>query len=122
MRPATEKITVLVVDDQASIRKLVCHLLLGEGYQVLEAEDGMAAYELIQRLSGEIQVLVTDIDMPRMDGITLGNKLRADYPNIEVLYISGLLRKPPQHSPSLHFLSKPFPPDALVRCVRDLSA
>jgi CheY-like chemotaxis protein len=122
MHPATEKTTVLVVDDEAAVRAVVRTTLLRQGYEVLEAEDGVAAYELIQRFSGGIQLLVTDIDMPRMDGITLGGKLETDYPNIKVLYISGLLRKPPQRSPNLHLLAKPFLPDALVRCVRDLSA
>ena len=119
MRPAVEKAPVLVVDDEPNVREFVRNVLLRQGYEVLEAKDGVEAYELIERLSGGIQLLVTDVQMPRMDGLTLGKKLSADYPNIGVLYISGFLWKPPRHSPKLHFLPKPFLPDALVRCVRD---
>jgi CheY-like chemotaxis protein len=119
---AAQKNTVLVVDDDAEVREYVRTVLLRQGYEVLEAEDGVQAYELLRRLSGGIQLLVTDVEMPRMDGITLGHKVSADYPNIEVLYISGFVTKPPKHVPSSHFLLKPFRPDVLVRHARSLCA
>jgi len=120
MRPAVRKTTVLVVDDETDVREFVRDVLLRQGYEVLEAKDGLEAYELLQRLSGGIRLLVTDVQMPRMDGITLGHKVSADYPSIEVLYVSGFVWKPPKHVPSLHFLPKPFRPDVLVRQVRSL--
>ncbi len=122
MRPAAQKNTVLVVDDEADVRSFVREVLLRNGYEVLEAEDGVQAYELLQRLSGGIQLLVTDVQMPKMNGITLGEKVSTDYPAIEVLYISGFVLKPPRHVPSSHFLLKPFLADALVRHVRSLCA
>ena len=122
MRPPSKRKPVLVVDDEPNVRSFVRTVLQRCGYMVLEAEDGVEAYELLKRLSGDIQLLVTDVQMPRMDGMTLGQKLRADYPKIEVLYMSGFVSKPPEHIPGLHFLSKPFRPDVLVRCVQDLCA
>jgi CheY-like chemotaxis protein len=122
MSPAVEKRPVLVVDDEPNVRSFVSTILQRQGFEVLEAEDGVEAYELLQRLSGGIQLLVTDVQMPKMDGITLGQKVSADYPSIKVLYISAFVWKPPKHVPKLHFLPKPFLPDALVRCIRDLCA
>ena len=122
MCPAAENNTVLVVDDEPNVRSFVRTVLLRHGYEAVEAEDGVAAYELLRRLSGGIQLRVTDVQMPRMDGITLGEKVSTDYPKIEVLYISGFVSKPPKHIPSGRFLPKPFRPDVLVRCVQDLCA
>jgi len=119
---AAQKNTVLVVDDEADVREFVRTVLLRQGYEVLEATDGVEAFDLVQRRSGEIQLLVTDVQMPRMDGIALGQKVSDDYPNVEVLYISGFVSKPPKHVPSSHFLVKPFRPDVLVRHVRSLCA
>jgi len=122
MSPAAEKRPVLVVDDEPNVRSFVSTILQRQGFEVLEAEDGVEAYELLQRLSGGIQLLVTDVQMPKMDGITLGQKVSADYPSVAVLYISGFISKPPKHVPSSHFLLKPFRPDVLVRHVRSLCA
>lgn len=122
MRLAAGKKTALVVDDEPQVCAFVRTILLREGYEVLEAEDGLAAHELLQRLSGGIQLLVADVQMPRMDGITLGLKVSADYPKVVVLYISGFISEPPKHIPSRRFLPKPFAADALVRCIRRLCA
>ena len=122
MRPSPEKRPVLVVDDEATVRSFVRTVLLRQGYEVLEAEDGVQAYELLQRLSGGVQLLVTDVQMPRMDGITLGQKISDEYPTIEVLYISGFVLKLPEQIPSRRFLPKPFRPDVLIRSVQDLCA
>ncbi len=87
---------------------------------MLEAEDGQTAYELLKRLPRSVQLVVTDIQMPRMDGVTLGQKLRAEYPTAKVLYMSGYVSEPPMQVPIRRFLSKPFAPDALVRCISRL--
>jgi CheY-like chemotaxis protein len=82
----------------------------------------LAAYELLERLSGGIELLVTDVKMPRMDGITLGQKVSAGYPKIGVLYISAYISEGPTQGAGRRFLPKPFRPDALVECVRSMSA
>ncbi len=80
----------------------------------------MAAYELVERLSGGIKLLVTDVKMPRMDGITLGEKVGAGYPEIGVLYISAYVPDAPTRGAGRRFLPKPFRPEALVECVRTM--
>ncbi|HEY1205695.1 MAG: response regulator [Bryobacteraceae bacterium] len=115
-----KKTRVLVVDDEPDVRSFVRTVLVRQGYEVLEAEDGLAAYELVERLSGEIELLVTDVKMPRMDGITLGQKVSTGYPEIGVLYISAYISEAPGRG--RRFLPKPFRPDALVDCIRSLSA
>ena len=117
-----KKKTVLVVDDEPDVRSFVRTVLVRHGYEVLEAEDGQAAYELVERLSGGIELLVTDVKMPRMDGITLGQKVSTGYPAIGVLYISAYISEAPTRGRGRHFLPKPFRPDALVECTRSLSS
>ena len=117
-----KKKTVLVVDDEADVRSFVHSVLARHGYDVLEAEDGLAAYELVEQLSGRIELLVTDVTMPRRDGITLGEKIGIGYPDIGVLYISAYISDSPTRGSSRRFLPKPFRPDALVECVRSMSS
>ena len=117
-----KKKTVLVVDDEPDVRSFVRAVLVRQGYEVLEAEDGLAAYELLERLSGGIELLVTDVKMPRMDGITLGKKVSSGYPEIEVLYISAYNSEAPTRGRGRRFLPKPFRPDALVECIRSLTS
>jgi two-component system cell cycle sensor histidine kinase/response regulator CckA len=121
MGSAGKKKTVLVVDDEPDVRSFVRTVLARHGYEVLEAEDGLAAYELVERLPGGIELLVTDVKMPRMDGITLGQKVSSGHPEIGVLYISAYISEAPTHNAGRRFLPKPFRPDALVECVRSLS-
>ncbi len=122
MGSAEKKKTVLVVDDEPDVRTFVHSVLARHGYDVLEAEDGLAAYELLEQLSGRIELLVTDVKMPRMDGITLGEKVGTGYPDIGVLYISAYLSEAPTRGAARRFLPKPFRPDALVECVRSMSS
>ncbi|HXN47345.1 MAG TPA: response regulator [Bryobacteraceae bacterium] len=122
MGAVENKKTVLVVDDEPNVRSFVHSVLARQGYDVLEAEDGLAAYELVERLSGKIELLVTDVKMPRMDGITLGEKVSIGYPGIGVLYISAYISDSPTRGAGRRFLPKPFRPDALVECVRSMSS
>ena len=114
--------TALVVDDEPEVRTVVRNVLVRQGYEVLEADDGVAAFELLQRLSGRVQLLVTEIRVPRMDGITLARKVNADYPRIEVLYIAGFTAEPPTDIPRHRFLPKPFRSDDLAQRIRSLVA
>ncbi len=111
---------MLVADSEPEVRRFVRAVLLRKGYEVLEAEDGAAAYELLQRRSGAVQLLVTEVQLPRMDGITLGRKVSADYPNTEVLYVAGFLSEPLTGVPIGRFLPKPFLGGALAHCVQSL--
>ncbi len=119
--PDKTKKTVLVVDDEPHVRSFVRIVLSRQGYEVLEAEDGVEALEVVEQHADEIEFLVTDVKMPRMDGITLGERIGAGYPAIPVLYMSAYIPSAPKGVPSRRFLTKPFRPDALVNCIRSLS-
>ena len=113
--------TVLVVDDEAGIRRFVRAALVRQGYQVMEAEDGLAAYEILRGLSGAVDAVVTDVKMPRMDGITLGEKVNAEFPGVEVVYMSGFIAElPKKEIPLRRFLQKPFGANVLVQRLQAL--
>ena len=81
--------TILVADDEETVRSFIRHVLRQEGFNLLEAVDGVDAMELVGRLNTPVDLLLTDVRMPRMDGIALANALARVYPKLPVLYISG---------------------------------
>jgi two-component system cell cycle sensor histidine kinase/response regulator CckA len=80
---------VLLVDDESSTRTFVKCILQSEGLEVLEAGEGVDALALLRCLGRPVDLLVTDIKMPRMMGTDLARVVRTDYPTIPVVYISG---------------------------------
>jgi two-component system, cell cycle sensor histidine kinase and response regulator CckA len=113
--------TVLLVDDDVSVRELVRDLLKRCGYTVIEATDVNDAIALFARHRDEIQLLVTDIVMPQMNGRQLAEQFVVEQPALKVLYMSGytddqVLVQDAAVVPS--FLQKPFTPDVLARTVR----
>ncbi|HJZ92102.1 MAG TPA: PAS domain-containing protein [Gemmataceae bacterium] len=115
---------ILVAEDDESVRRMTVTALRSAGYQVLEACDGVDAEELFGQTRGRIDLLITDIVMPRMRGGELAMRLRAGAPELKVLFVSGysddefLRRGLRDHE--LVFLRKPFSPSELARKVRDL--
>jgi CheY-like chemotaxis protein len=81
--------TILLVEDEQSVRTLTRSLLEDGGYTVLEASNGMHALELAGRHSGPIHLLLTDMVMPGMNGRVLAQKMTEGHPGIRVVYISG---------------------------------
>jgi nitrogen-specific signal transduction histidine kinase len=114
--------TVLLVEDDAGVRSLTRHLLLAQGYTVLDAESGPAALELVARHPGSISLLVTDVVMPGMSGPQLARRLETLYPGSRVLYLSGYTEEEAvRHGiqeREAHFLSKPFTQEDFARTVR----
>jgi PAS domain S-box-containing protein len=115
---------VLVADDEPLVRALAVRTLEEEGYTVLGAEDGAAAMELLEQSDGVPDLVITDVIMPRCNGRQLHDAVRARWPDLPVLFISGhigeeavLQRLVPRGAP---FLQKPFSPDALARTVAEL--
>jgi two-component system cell cycle sensor histidine kinase/response regulator CckA len=115
---------VLVVDDEQGLRDLVCRTLRAEGYATLEASHGAEALELMDTAQKPIDLVVTDVVMPGMDGRELGRRLAQRRPDLPILYISAydvndIFRRgsPRQSAP---FLQKPFPLDGLIASVRGL--
>jgi two-component system, cell cycle sensor histidine kinase and response regulator CckA len=121
---ATGKETILVVEDEPTVRKLVRAVLEGAGYVVLEASYGPEALATVTRHPNEIELLLTDVRMPGMDGCDLAEKVKSLSPQTRVLYMSAYTDDPRVLDASLGmdsaFLQKPFAPDALTKTVRDL--
>ena len=110
---------ILVVDDEASVRKMIVSILAFAGYQkIMEAGDGIAACELMSECASELKLVITDIRMPRMNGAELTTRIRADYPEIKVLCVSAY--SDPLSPNGHYFLAKPFTPKALLAMVRDV--
>ena len=118
----SSRATVLVVDDEAWVRAYVKTVLQRDGKQVLEAVDGVDALALLQRLNGAVDVLVTDVTMPRMTGTELVKAIKTDHPDLPVVYISGEPLKRELHDPlrRVVFLQKPFLPTKLIKTVRSI--
>jgi two-component system, cell cycle sensor histidine kinase and response regulator CckA len=87
--PATDKRTILVVDDEAEIRKLVGAMVSQAGYTILTADSGEHALVLYKNNKGPIDLLITDVIAPGMSGPMLADKLTEIQPDLKVLYISG---------------------------------
>ncbi|MEW6281313.1 MAG: ATP-binding protein, partial [Candidatus Eremiobacterota bacterium] len=116
--------TILLVEDDPAVRKLVARVLTACGYRVLAAEQGEQALELAGRHEGAIDLLITDIVMPGMNGRQLSERLSRERPDLKTLFISGhtddaiFLRGVACESVS--FLRKPIHPGILATTVREL--
>lgn len=116
--------TVLVVEDEAMVRQLVCQTLLAHGYTVLEAENADNALQLAANRRDPIQLLLTDVIMPQMNGRDLYQKISRFYPDIRVLFMSGYTNNVIAHhgvlEEGVNFLQKPFTVESLTRKVREV--
>lgn len=107
---------VLVVDDEPIMRWLMT-AALRDDFRVLVAADGQEALETVRDVGDEIAALVTDVRMPRLDGLALSAALRAMDEPPRLLFVSGFMGGGELPGP---FLAKPFPPGALLAAVRRL--
>ena len=105
------------MDDDALVRESVCETLSDLGVEVHEASDGVEGLEVLEH-HPEIAMVVTDIAMPRLDGISFARRARALHPKLKVLFMTGQQAKPASET----VLSKPFRHSALVAAVRALLA
>ena len=121
LSPGTE--TVLLVEDDDSVRDLAREILEMNGYTVLEASNGVEALELVECRPGEFDLLVTDLVMPLLGGRELAEKVLSRLPHTPVLYFSGYTDSAVLHQGELaagtFFLQKPFTPAALAGKVRE---
>jgi len=122
VRPSgVDQSVILVADDEALVRNLVTLLLQHEGYLVLSAADGHEGLELSRKYSGVIDLLITDVEMPRMNGTDLCSHLMKERPGIKVLVMSGAdMTEIVSQNVNLPFLPKPFDGDALKARVREI--
>jgi PAS domain S-box-containing protein len=116
--------TVLVVEDEADVRRSTRKALESRGYSVLAAADGVEALRIAEHHAGTIHLLVSDVVMPGMRGREVGLLLGPARPEMRVLYLSGYADESVVYQgevePGLAFLQKPFTPDALARRVREV--
>jgi two-component system cell cycle sensor histidine kinase/response regulator CckA len=117
--------TVLLVEDESSLRGLTARVLRGQGYTVLEAGNGDEAMSIARELIKEkIHLLLTDVVMPQMGGKELVKRFKALHPGIKVLFVSGYTDYAITHhgvfKPGAPFLQKPFSPLALAKKVREV--
>jgi two-component system cell cycle sensor histidine kinase/response regulator CckA len=116
--------TVLLVEDEDPVRLFSARALRNKGYKVIEAKSGEAALEVIHRATETIDLLITDVVMPRMDGPSLIRKVRETHPDMKVIFISGYtedsFRKRLDTDAKIHFLPKPFSLKQLASKVKEV--
>jgi CheY-like chemotaxis protein len=116
--------TVLLAEDEEPLRKLAQMFLVESGYHVLSACDGQSALELGRKHAASIDLLVTDVVMPGMNGRILAERLATSNPGMRVLYISGytdaFIAGHGVLEPGTHLLHKPFTQETLTRKVREI--
>ena len=116
--------TVLVVEDEAVVRDMAARGLTAEGYRVLQARDGAEALEVLAARDGDVDIVVTDVAMPVLNGRDLAVRLAEQRPDLPILFTSGytddnVVRRGLLES-GQPFLQKPFSPSALAQNVRAL--
>jgi CheY-like chemotaxis protein len=114
--------TVLLVEDDAIVRKLFRRILIKNGYTVLEAQNGEDAVGISKGCDGPIELMITDVIMPRMGGREAAEQIRLSRPQMKIIYMSGysdtaildddILDK------EMNFIQKPFSPEKLTHLVR----
>jgi DNA-binding NtrC family response regulator len=113
----------LIVDDEPVIRKYLMAILQQEGYQTLEANNGPQAFRLIQKLDGDLNLVVSDVRMPGdMDGMDLAYAIRTSFPTIPVILISGYAGGAcvQRSGAEFQFIEKPFTPATIMTAVRNV--
>ena len=119
------KKTVLAVDDSKSLRQMVSFSLRGAGFDVVEAENGQQALEMSRQQS--FSVVLTDQNMPRMDGLTLVRSLRAlpGYQKIPILVLttdaSEAMKQKGRAAGATGWIVKPFNPERLIEIIRKVT-
>jgi len=116
--------TVLIVEDDDGLRKIAETVLKQRGYKVLKAENGEDALRVSEAHDGSIDLLITDVVMPKMGGRETAERLQPLYTQIKVIYMSGYTDNAiVRHGvlePGLNFLEKPFTPEGLAQKVREV--
>ncbi len=116
--------TILLVDDEEPVQYVLREILERRGYRVLAACDGPAALRLSSDFQGPIHLLLTDIVMPRMNGLEVAKCMTADRPTVKILYMSGypetVVFEQERLSSGRYFLRKPFLAPTLAQKVRQV--
>ena len=117
--PTTPQPTILLVDDEEFLRRLLARVLGGAGFDVVQAENGAAALRAAAGLNGALRLVVTDIHMPVMNGIEFAREFRPHHPAVPVLFITGRdtgTTDDPAYFDG-HLLRKPFRSETFLAAV-----
>jgi two-component system cell cycle sensor histidine kinase/response regulator CckA len=118
--------TILLVEDEDGLRSLNARGLRSRGYSVIEASNGIEAMEALEEKNGAVDLVVSDVVMPEMDGPTLLREMRARNPNLKIIFVSGYaedaFEKSLPENEQFAFLPKPFALSALVEKVKQTMA
>lgn len=114
--------TILLVEDEDAVRMFSARALANKGYHVLDAASGESALEVIENYDGKIDLMVTDVIMPEMDGPTLAKKVLETNPELPIIFVSGYTedRFKDQIGDNAHFLPKPFTLQQLAEKVKEI--
>lgn len=113
------ELPILLVDDEPQVRAFVKAVLLRQGFRVVEADDGLAAFSLIQDFQGCFSLVVSDIGVPHLDGASLSRWVKEHFPSVPVLLLSGGA-DPHDYLEGSAFLPEPFCGSQLISAVRAL--
>jgi two-component system cell cycle sensor histidine kinase/response regulator CckA len=116
---------ILLAEDEPLVRTMVAAVLRDQRYNVLETTNGAEALQVAQEhTAGEIRLLLSDIVMPRMNGIELARRFREMYPDTRILLMSGYADEPDLRQalpdPTIEFIPKPFTPQELAEKEREV--
>jgi CheY-like chemotaxis protein len=115
---------ILIVEDEPAVRYMTTRALKEHGYTVLEASDGPEALKLVEQANGALDLIITDVIIPGLDGAELARRAASVKPDLPILFMSGYTDDDIVRRGLLErdkpFLQKPFTPDALVRRVAEL--
>jgi two-component system cell cycle sensor histidine kinase/response regulator CckA len=118
--------TILLVEDENDLRSLNARGLRSRGYSVIEASNGVEAMEALERVNGAVDLVVSDVVMPEMDGPTLLRAMRERNPNLKIIFVSGYAEdafdKSLLKDEQFNFLAKPFSLKQLVESVKETMA
>ena len=112
--------TILLADDEQAVRNYVICLLHGSGYHFITGVDGQDALEKSRRFTGTINLLLSDVNMPHMNGIELATQIQIERPTIQVVLMSGNGAGLLPLNKGWQFLAKPFTPRVLKSTVQAL--
>ncbi len=123
-RDITGQDTILLVEDEEAVRSFAARALRMRGYNVLEASGGEEALEIVKKDATKIDLVITDVVMPNMDGPTMVRHVKALKPGLAVIFMSGYaeeaFRRNDQNSEDIHFLPKPFGLKQLAAKVKEV--
>jgi CheY-like chemotaxis protein len=124
--PASSAKTILLAEDDSLVRELVHAYLEDHGYQLIVAESGQAALAASEKYAGRIDLLLSDYQMPNMDGLTLAEQISESRPGTKTLLMSGYTGDPTRFSQGTRsipaFIQKPFMPLDLLERIERLTA